>query len=217
MTSDKTFQQKVLNKVSRRLIPLLFVLYVIAYLDRVNVGFAALQMNQDLGFSSTVYGLGSGVFFLGYFLFEIPSNLILERIGARVWIARIVITWGVIAVGMMFVKSPLSFYLLRFFLGIAEAGFFPGIILYLTYWFPTIQRAKTIASFMAATAIAGVVGAPLSGLLLTLHGIAGLRGWQWLFLVEGLPAIVMGFVVLSYLCERPEQAQWLEPEERFWL
>ncbi|MEH2182107.1 MFS transporter [Nostoc sp.] len=217
MTSDKTFQQKVLNKVSRRIIPLLFVLYVIAYLDRVNVGFAALQMNQDLGFSSTVYGLGSGVFFLGYFLFEIPSNLILERIGARVWIARIAITWGVIAVGMMFVKSPLSFYLLRFFLGIAEAGFFPGIILYLTYWFPTIQRAKTIASFMAATAIAGVVGAPLSGLLLTLHGIAGLTGWQWLFLVEGLPAIVMGFVVLSYLCELPQQAQWLEPEERFWL
>ncbi len=217
MTSDTTFQQKVLNKVSRRLIPLLFVLYVIAYLDRVNVGFAALQMNQDLGFSSTVYGFGSGIFFLGYFLFEIPSNLILERIGARVWIARIVITWGVIAVGMIFVKSPLSFYLLRFFLGIAEAGFFPGIILYLTYWFPTIQRAKTVASFMAATAIAGVVGAPLSGLLLTLHGIAGLTGWQWLFLVEGLPAIVMGFVVLSYLCERPEQAQWLEVEERFWL
>ncbi|MEH1831442.1 MAG: MFS transporter [Nostoc sp.] len=217
MTSDEALKRKVLNKVTRRLIPLLLVLYIIAYLDRVNVGFAALQMNHDLGFSSTIYGFGSGVFFLGYFLFEIPSNLILERIGARVWIARISITWGVIAAGMMFVKSPFSFYLLRFFLGIAEAGFFPGIILYLTYWFPTIQRAKTIASFMTATAIAGVVGGPLSGLLLTLHGIAGLAGWQWLFLVEGLPAIVMGFVVLNYLCERPEQAEWLEVEERFWL
>ncbi|MEH2456294.1 MFS transporter [Nostoc sp.] len=217
MTSDEALKRKVLNKVTRRLIPLLLVLYIIAYLDRVNVGFAALQMNHDLGFSSTIYGFGSGVFFLGYFLFEIPSNLILERIGARVWIARITITWGVIAAGMMFVKSPFSFYLLRFFLGIAEAGFFPGIILYLTYWFPTIQRAKTVALFMTATAIAGVVGGPLSGLLLTLHGIAGLAGWQWLFLVEGLPAIVMGFVVLSYLCERPEQAEWLEVEERFWL
>ena len=217
MISDEVFKRKVLDKVTRRLIPLLFVLYIIAYLDRVNVGFAALQMNHDLGFSSTIYGFGSGIFFLGYFLFEIPSNLILERIGARVWIARIAITWGVIATGMMFVKSPLSFYLLRFFLGIAEAGFFPGIILYLTYWFPTIQRAKAVALFMTATAIAGVVGGPLSGLLLTLHGIAGLAGWQWLFLVEGLPAIIMGFVVLNYLCERPEQAEWLEPEERFWL
>ena len=207
MTSDEALKRKVLNKVTRRLIPLLFVLYMIAYLDRVNVGFAALQMNQDLGFSSTIYGLGSGIFFLGYFLFEIPSNLILERIGARVWIARIVITWGVIAAGMIFVKSPLSFYLLRFFLGIAEAGFFPGIILYLTYWFPAIQRAQTVALFMTATAIAGVVGGPISGLLLTLNGIMGLAGWQWLFLLEGLPAIILGFVVLSYLCDRPEQAQ----------
>ncbi|MHC5611452.1 MAG: MFS transporter [Nostoc sp.] len=217
MISDETLKRKVLNKVTRRVIPLLFVLYIIAYLDRVNVGFAALQMNQDLGFSSTIYGLGSGVFFLGYFLFEIPSNLILERIGARVWIARIVITWGVIAAGMMFVKSPFSFYLLRFFLGIAEAGFFPGIILYLTYWFPAIQRAKTVALFMTATAIAGVVGGPLSGVLLTLQGIVGLAGWQWLFLLEGLPAIILGFVVLNYLCERPEQAEWLEPKERLWL
>ncbi len=217
MTSDEVLKRKVLNKVTRRLIPLLFVLYMIAYLDRVNVGFAALQMNQDLGFSSKIYGLGSGIFFLGYFLFEIPSNLILERIGARVWIARIVITWGVIAACMIFVKSPLSFYLLRFFLGIAEAGFFPGIILYLTYWFPAIQRAQTVALFMTATAIAGVVGGPISGLLLTLNGIVGLAGWQWLFLLEGLPAIILGFVVLSYLCDRPEQAQWLKPEELLWL
>lgn len=212
-----TLERKVLKKVTRRLIPLLFVLYMIAYLDRVNVGFAALQMNHDLGFSSTIYGIGAGIFFLGYFLFEIPSNLILERIGARVWIARIVITWGVIAALMMFVKNPRSFYLLRFLLGIAEAGFFPGIILYLTYWFPAIQRAQTVALFMTAAAIAGVVGGPVSGLLLTLDGVAGLAGWQWLFLLEGLPAILMGFVVLSYLCERPEQAQWLEPEELLWL
>jgi len=217
MTSDKILKQKVVTKVTRRLIPLLFALYMIAYLDRVNVGFAALQMNQDLGFSSTIYGTGSGVFFLGYFLFEIPSNLILERIGARVWIARIVITWGVIAAGMMFVKSPLSFYLMRFLLGMAEAGFFPGIILYLTYWFPAIQRARTVALFMTATAIAGVIGGPVSGVLLTLHGVAGLAGWQWLFLLEGLPAIFLGFVVLIYLCDCPEQAQWLEPEELLWL
>jgi ACS family tartrate transporter-like MFS transporter len=217
MISDEPLRRKVLKKVTLRLIPLLFALYIIAYLDRVNVGFAALQMNQDLGLSSTSYGIGSGVFFLGYFLFEIPSNLILERIGARVWIARIVITWGIIAAAMMFVKTPLSFYLLRFLLGIAEAGFFPGIILYLTYWFPAIQRAKTVALFMTATAIAGVVGGPVSGLLLTLHGIMGLAGWQWLFLLEGLPAIFLGFVVLSYLYDRPEQAEWLEPEELLWL
>lgn len=205
--------KKVFHKITLRLIPLLFVLYIVAYLDRVNVGFAALQMNHDLGFSSTIYGIGSGIFFLGYFLFEIPSNLILERVGARVWIARIVITWGVIAALMMFIKTPSSFYLMRFLLGIAEAGFFPGIILYLTYWFPATQRAKTVALFMTATAIAGVVGGPISGLLLTLNGIAGYSGWQWLFLLEGLPAIFLGFVVLNYLCDRPEQATWLEPEE----
>lgn len=217
MISDKMLERKVLNKVTWHLIPLLFALYIIAYLDRVNVGFAALQMNPDLSFSPTIYGIGSGIFFLGYFLFEIPSNLILERIGARVWIARIVITWGIIAAAMMFVKTPLSFYLLRFCLGIAEAGFFPGIILYLTYWFPTVHRAKTVALFMTATAIAGVVGSPVSGLLLTLHGIMGLAGWQWLFLLEGLPAIFLGFVALRYLCDRPEQAEWLEPEELLWL
>lgn len=217
MTFDEPLERKTLKKATQRLIPLLFALYIVAYLDRVNVGFAALQMNQDLGFSPTVYGIGSGIFFLGYFLFEIPSNLILERIGARVWIARIVITWGMIAAAMMFVRSPLSFYVLRFCLGVAEAGFFPGVILYLMNWFPAAQRAKIVALLMSATAIAGVVGGPISGLLLSLHGVLGIAGWQWLFLLEGLPAIALGFVVLQQLCDRPEQAQWLELEEQRWL
>lgn len=216
MISDEPLKRKVLKQVTRHLIPLLFVLYIIAYLERVNVWFVALQMNQDLGFIPTIYKIGARVFILGYFLFEIPSNLILERIGA-IWIARIVITWGIIAAAMMFVKTPLSFYLLRFLLGIAEAGFFSGIILYLTYWLPAIQRAKTVALFMTATAVAGVVGGSVSGLLLTLDGIMGYSGWQWLFLLEGLPAIFLGFVVLSYLCDRPEQAQWLKPQELLWL
>lgn len=210
-------KQKVFKKVAWRLIPLLFALYITAYLDRINVGFAALQMNQDLGFNSTIYGMGSGVFFLGYFLFEIPSNLILERIGARIWISRIVITFGLIAIAMMFVTTPFSFYLLRFCLGIAEAGFFPGVILYLTYWFPAIDRAKTVALFMTSTAIAGVLGGPISGLVLSLDGQLGLAGWQWLFLLEGLPAVGLGIVALKYLCDRPEQAEWLEPEELLWL
>ncbi len=217
MTSDELLPQKVLNKVTKRIIPLLLGLYIIAYLDRVNIGFAALQMNQDLGFSPTIYGLGSGMFFLGYFLFEVPSNLILEKIGARVWIARITITWGIMAIGMMFVNSPLSFYLLRFLLGIAEAGFYPGIILYFTYWFPSIQYAKTVALLLIGIPIAGILGGLISGILLNLDGTMGLAGWQWLFLLEGLPAIILGFIVPYYLCERPEQAEWLEPEELLWL
>jgi ACS family tartrate transporter-like MFS transporter len=194
----------------------MFVLYIVSFLDRVNVGFAALQMNEDLGFSGTVYGLGAGIFFIGYFLFEIPSNLILERIGARVWIARIMITWGVISAAMFLVQGPASFYVLRFLLGLAEAGFFPGIILYLTYWFPARERARRVALFMAAIPIAGVIGSPLSGALLTLSGF-GLAGWQIMFLAEGLPAVILGFVVLRYLPDGPEDAGWLEPEERDWL
>src|SRR5205814_544603 len=159
-------------------------LYVLAYLDRINVGFAALQMTADLKLSDAVYGLGAGIFFVGYFLFEIPSNLILERTGASRWIARIMVTWGLVAAAMMFVTGPRSFYALRFLLGIAEAGFFPGMLLYLTYWFPPAHRARTVAMFFTATAIAGVIGGPVSGVLLTLDGLAGLRGWQWLFLIE---------------------------------
>jgi MFS transporter, ACS family, tartrate transporter len=206
-----------LRKVTLRLIPFLFLLYIVAWLDRVNVGFAALQMNDDLGFSSAVFGFGSGVFFLGYCLFEIPSNLILQRVGARVWIARIMITWGLISAGLMFVRTPPVFYLLRFLLGLAEAGFFPGVIYYLSLWYPNAQRAKAIAAFMTAVPVTGLIGGPLSGALLGLDGVYGLAGWQWLFLLEGLPATLLGIIVLFYLTDRPETARWLTPVEREWL
>ena len=204
----------VLAKARRRLIPFLFLLYIVAYLDRINVGFAALQMNQALGFSATTYGFGAGIFFLSYVLFEIPSNVILARVGARLWIARIMITWGLVSSSMMFVRSASGFYTLRFLLGLAEAGFFPGIIFYLTRWFPARERARTIAAFMTAMLIAGVIGGPISGALLSLHGAGGLAGWQWLFLLEGLPAVVLGLVVLRFLTERPEDATWLTEVER---
>jgi len=184
----------------------MFLLYIVAYLDRVNVGFAALQMNEDLGLSDAVYGLGAGIFFIGYFIFEVPSNLILERVGARVWIARIMITWGVISAAMFLVTGPYSYYALRFLLGVAEAGFFPGMILYLTYWFPARERARRVALFMAAIPLAGVIGSPLSGLLLELDGLAGLRGWQVLFLAEGIPAVILGVIVLFYMTDGPEHA-----------
>ena len=204
----------VLAKARRRLIPFLFLLYIVAYLDRINVGFAALQMNQALGFSASTYGFGAGIFFLSYVLFEIPSNVILARVGARRWIARIMISWGLVSAGMMFVRSAAGFYTLRFLLGLAEAGFFPGIIFYLTRWFPARERARTIAAFMTATLVAGVVGGPISGALLSLHGMGGLAGWQWLFVLEGIPAVVLGLVVLRVLTERPEDAEWLTAPER---
>jgi MFS transporter, ACS family, tartrate transporter len=206
-----------LRKVTWRLIPFLFVLYVIAWLDRVNVGFAGLQMNTDLGFSSTVFGFGSGIFFLGYCLFEIPSNMILERVGARLWISRIMVTWGLISAGLMFVRTPAAFYLLRFLLGVAEAGFFPGVIYYLSLWYPTAHRARAIAAFMTAVPVTGLIGGPLSGALLELNGLHGLAGWQWLFLLEGLPAVILGTSVLFYLKDRPETTHWLTPAERDWL
>jgi MFS transporter, ACS family, tartrate transporter len=206
-----------LSKVRWRLIPFLFMLYIVAYLDRVNVGFAAIDMNRDLGFSAAVYGLGSGIFFLSYTLFEVPSNLILARVGVRIWIARIMFTWGVFATAMMFVNSAATFYTLRFLLGIAEAGFFPGIILYLTHWFPARERARAVGLFMTATAMAGVIGAPISSALLQLHGLAGLHGWQWLFLIEGLPAMLLAPIVLLFMTERPSDAQWLTADERAWL
>ena len=192
-------------------------MYVVNYLDRVNVGFAALQMNTDLHLSPEVFGLGGGIFFVGYFLFEIPSNLILDRVGARLWIARIMISWGAVATAMAFIVGPKTFYLLRFILGLSEAGFFPGMILYITYWLPAGYRAKTIALFMTATAVSGVIGGPISGMLLTMHGIAGLSGWQWLFILEGVPASILGFIVFFYLTDRPEHAKWLSAEERLWL
>jgi ACS family tartrate transporter-like MFS transporter len=209
--------QSALRKARWRLIPFLFLLYVIAYLDRVNVGFAAIDMNRELGFSAAVYGLGSGIFFLSYTLFEVPSNLMLARVGARLWIARIMLTWGVLSCAMVFVNTPMRFYVIRFLLGAAEAGFFPGIILYLTHWFPARERARAVGLFMTATAMAGVIGAPISSALLQMHGAAGLHGWQWLFLIEGLPAIALAPVVLAFMTERPADATWLTADERSWL
>lgn len=212
-----TVAASALRKARWRLIPFLFLLYVVAYLDRVNVGFAALDMNRDLGFSAAVYGLGSGTFFVSYTLLEVPSNLLLARFGARYWIARIMFTWGLLSMAMVFVTSEASFYGLRFALGAAEAGFFPGLIYYLTQWFPSRERGRAVALFMTATAIAGVIGAPLSSTLLHLDGVAGMRGWQWLFLIEGLPALLLTPVVLSRLTDRPADATWLTDAERAWL
>ncbi|MDB5293514.1 MAG: major facilitator superfamily 1 [Phycisphaerales bacterium] len=204
-------------RIAWRLLPFLFVLYVVSYLDRVNVSFAGLQMKRDLaanGFGDAVYGIGGGIFFLGYFLFEIPSNLILERVGARAWICRIMLTWGVISACMMFVRGPKSFYLLRFLLGLAEAGFFPGVILYLTYWFPATRRARAVALFMTATAASGVIGSLISYKLLGLEGRYELHGWQWLFMLEGLPAILLGIVVVLVLPNGPRDARWLDDAQR---
>ncbi|MBC8008130.1 MAG: MFS transporter [Prolixibacteraceae bacterium] len=204
-------------KVRRRLLPLMIICFFIAFLDRVNVGFAALQMNEDLGFSAKIYGFGAGIFFIGYFLFEVPSNLILHRIGARIWIARIMITWGLIAAGMAFVQGTTSFYVMRFLLGVAEAGFFPGMILYISLWFPARERARATAIFILGLPISVLLGAPLSVALLSLDGLAGFQGWQWLFVIEGIPAVVLGFVVLAYLTDRPAEAKWLTAEQRDWL
>lgn len=214
---SEQISQSALRKVRWRLIPFLFLLYIVAYLDRANLSFASIDMNRDLGFSAAVYGFGSGIFFLSYTLFEVPSNLILARIGVRIWIARIMFTWGIFATAMMFVTNPATFYTMRFLLGAAEAGFFPGIILYLTHWFPARERARAVGLFMTATAMAGVIGAPISSALLQMHGAAGIKGWQWLFLIEGLPAMVLAPVVLYYMTELPSDAKWLTAEERDWL
>ena len=203
------------RRVSWRLMPFLFLCYVAAYLDRVNVGFAKLQMLSDLRFSDTVYGIGAGIFFVGYFLFEVPSNLLMTRTGARIWIARIMISWGVISSAMMFVDSVASFYVLRFLLGAAEAGFFPGIILYLTYWYPAHRRARMVALFMSGVAVAGVVGGPLSGWIMkTFAGQHGLSGWQWLFLLEGVPSVLLGVWTLFYLDDGIRSAKWLSEDDK---
>jgi D-galactonate transporter len=203
------------RRVSRRLLPFLFLCYVAAYLDRVNVGFAKLQMLADLRFSDTVYGIGAGIFFIGYFLFEVPSNLLMTRTGARIWIARIMISWGVISSALMFADSVATFYVLRFLLGVAEAGFFPGIILYLTYWYPARRRARMVALFMSGVAVAGVVGGPLSGWIMTaFDGRYGLRGWQWLFLLEGLPSVLIGVWTVFYLDDGIRSATWLSEEDK---
>ncbi len=210
-------ESAVVSRLTWRLVPFLFLLYIVAYLDRINVGFAALQMQQQLAFTDAVYGLGAGMFFAGYFFFQVPSNLALQRIGARRWIAALMITWGVISSAMVFVSGPRSFYALRFLLGAAEAGFFPGVIFYLKSWFPAGARARTVARFMTAAPLSGVVGGPLSGALLGLHLTAGMAGWQWMFLMEGIPAVLLGFLAMAYLVDRPEEAHWLPRDERDWL
>jgi len=210
-------RRATLAKVTRRIIPFAFICYVVAYVDRVNIGFAARELQRDLGLTDTVYGIGAGLFFLGYCLFEIPSNLILDRVGARVWMARIMVGWGIVSMATMFIYDTTSFYAARVLLGIAEAGFFPGIVLYLTYWVPASERAKNNALFMTAAPIAMIVGAPVSGALMALDGRLGLQGWQWLFLVEGLPAVLLGVMALWVFTDRPEQASWLSADERQWL
>ena len=206
---------QVYSKVTWRLVPFLFVCYVASYLDRINVGFAQLQMKTDLGFSDAVYGLGAGIFFIGYFLFEVPSNLLLQRIGARKTLLRIMVVWGAISACMMFVKTPMQFYIARFLLGVFEAGFFPGIVLYLTYWYPSGRRGNIIALFMSGIAIAGIIGGPLSGWIMNdLAGANGWKGWQWMFLLEGIPSIVLGLLVLVLLDDHPDNAKWLSPSEK---
>ncbi len=213
--SGLSFEEATYRKVAWRLIPLLLVCYVVAYLDRVNVGFAKLQMMDELKFTDTVYGLGAGIFFIGYFLFEVPSNVILHRVGARVWIGRIMITWGLLSAAMMYVTSPTMFYVMRFALGVAEAGFFPGIILYLTYWYPAQRRGRITAMFMTAIALSGVIGGPLSGAIMKhAHGFNGLSGWQWMFVLEGLPSVFLGVLVILMLKDRITDAHWLSDEEK---
>src|SRR5579864_8441358 len=209
-------ESSTIRKLFLRLLPFLFLLYIVAYLDRINVSFAALQMRGALHLTDRMYGRAAGMFFAGYFFFQLPSNLVLERTGVRKWISGLMIVWGVVSGCTIFVRGPLSFYVLRFLLGAAEAGFFPGMILYMKRWFPANSRARAVAWFMTANPLAGVFGSPISGALLGLHG-AGLQGWQWMFLIEGLPAIVLGAVVFITLFDKPEEADWLKGEERTWL
>jgi MFS family permease len=212
-----TIERRTLAKVSWRLLPLIALAYCIAYIDRTNVGFAALTMNKDLGLSAYIYGWGAGIFFFGYFLFEVPSNLILEKIGARIWIARIMLTWGIISALSAFVTGPTSFLVIRFLLGVAEAGFFPGMILYFTYWYPAEYRGRVISTLFIAQPVANALASIVSGAVLGMDGILGLKGWQWVFIIEALPAIALAFVVWFVMTDRPSVAEWLEAEESDWL
>ncbi|RWX04248.1 MFS transporter [Rhizobium leguminosarum] len=211
----QTLEDRAYGKVFWRIVPFLMLCYVVAYLDRVNVGFAKLQMSSELGLSEAAYGIGAGIFFIGYFLFEVPSNIIMNKVGARVWIARIMLTWGIISAAFMFTSSETVFYVLRFLLGVAEAGFFPGIILYLTAWYPAHRRARIITTFMSAIPISAIFGNPLSGLLMdSFHGTHGLSGWQWMFLIEAIPAILFGVATFFYLDDTIQGAKWLNDEEK---
>jgi ACS family tartrate transporter-like MFS transporter len=213
---DET-EYRTMRKVLRRFVPLLILCFIVSFLDRVNVGFAALTMNKDLGFSATVFGTGAGLFFIGYVVFEIPSNLLLERVGARRWIARIMLTWGLLSGAMAFVQGPTSFYVVRVLLGVAEAGFFPGIMLYFTFWVPGAYRGRVVSGFMAAMPFANVFGSMLCGYLLSIDGVLGLKGWQLMFVVEALPAILLSGAVLAVLRDKPADAEWLSASERDWL
>jgi ACS family tartrate transporter-like MFS transporter len=210
-------QRRTILKVSRRLLPLVVVAYLVAYIDRTNIAIAALTMNQDLGFSASLYGIGAGIFFIGYALFEVPSNMILEKVGARIWIARIMITWGIVSGLMATVVGPVSFLSLRFLLGVAEAGFFPGMILYFTYWFPARYRGRVISTLFIAVPVANAVASAISGAILEMDGILGLKGWQWVFIIEAIPAVLLAFVVLRYMTDRPAVAKWLDADEKEWL
>jgi len=214
---EQNVERSTMRRASVRLLPFLFLLYILCYLDRSNVSIAALEMNKELKFSSATFGFGAGIFFLGYALFEVPSNLILARVGARRWLARIAITWGLLACAMMLVRTPIQFYAVRFLLGVAEAGFFPGVLYYLSQWFPMEYRARAIAAIVIGIPLSGALGGPLGGVLLGLSGVGHLSGWQWLFLIEGLPPVLLGLALLGYLTERPEDARWLSSEQRGWL
>ena len=217
MTMDQTQEAAVMRRVSWRLMPFLLAAYVVCYIDRVNVGFAALQMNKAVGIDLKTYGLGAGIFFIGYFLLEVPSNLALQRFGARTWIARIMITWGLVSAAFSLISGPTSFLVLRFLLGAAEAGFFPGVILYITYWYPANYRAIIVGIFMVALPVAGLIGSPISGAILYMNGVLGLGGWQWIFLLEAAPSVLLGFLCFFWLTDRPEHASWLTTQQRTWL
>jgi D-galactonate transporter len=218
VADQAAIERALYRKVSWRLLPFLFLLFVVAYLDRVNISFAKLQMNNDLGFSDTVYGLGAGIFFLGYFFFEVPSNLILHRVGAKIWLARIIILWGFISIATLWVNSVVSFYSLRFLLGIGEAGFFPGVIYYLTLWYPNTRRTQTISLFLLAIPVTGILGSVLSGWIMAVfNNWHGLHGWQWLFILEGIPAVLLGFLSFAVLSDSPAKAHWLSDSEKAML
>ncbi|WP_371422800.1 MFS transporter [Tardiphaga sp.] len=210
-------ERRTMRKVGWRIVPFLIVCYFIAFIDRVNIGFAALTMNADIGLSETAFGIGGSLFFIAYVLFEVPSNLAMERFGARIWIARIMVTWGIVGIGMAFIEGATSFYVARFLLGAAEAGFFPGAILYLSQWFPKAYRARIVATFMIAIPMSSFLGSPVAAALLSLDGMAGLAGWQWLFILESIPAILLGILALRVLPNRTDQETWLDPVERRWL
>jgi D-galactonate transporter len=217
LAASSDLESRTMRKITRRIVPFLMLCYFIAYLDRVNVGFAGATMRHDLGLSASAFGGAAGIFFIAYFFFEVPSNLALNRFGARKWIARIMFTWGLVSGAQALVTGVVSFNIVRLLLGVAEAGFFPGIIFFLTLWFPSAYRARIVGLFMVAIPISTVIGSPISGFILDLEGVAGLHGWQWMYIIEAVPALLMTFAVLGYLTDRPADAQWLEPDERQWI